>query len=390
MYIRVSDTLKLPSLKKSKIMAGSGGLDRKVYRISVVECPEFPINLDYAGEVNQLFKNGDFFISSLYAIRNNPELLIDTVKLYNQFNSSGIIIFDKYIAEIPVEVINYANNVNYPIILIENTIAYADIISDVMRAIFSQENNYNSISLIDKILNTELDERQLEKLAYSLNYSLDDYYCIISIEYDHAIEEKLNLLIHRLNTWNNIWAVRYYHSILIIISEENCFDKDLSKYINSISDTISKYTIDYNIGISDIFRSAQKIKLGINQSTDSCKVSKFLNKKVVYYDEIGTYKLLLAIKNNKILENYYYDLIEPIEKYDGKNNGDLLKTLISYCKFDGNLKNVSEEMHQHENTIRYRLKKIRKLVGYENKDLEFNENISIGYKIYKIINKNFK
>lgn len=386
MYIRVADALKLPSFQNAQVMAGSGGLDRKIYRISVVECPEFPIDLETTGSANQLFKDGDFFISSMYAIKDTPELFLDTVKLYYQFNTSGLILVRGYFQEIPQEVIDYANENNYPLIFLDKTIAYADVITDVMKAVFSQQSHSTSILVIDQILNGNYSDERLEKLANTLNHKFKDNLIVSYIQCLNQKMDKTNLIVSSLSVEENIFAVNYYNAILVFASYEGEIDTHLIKSLKKILfQTTSKYTTEYNIGISDVHKGLKNIKMGIEQAMVACRVSRIADSKIEYYDKIGSYKLLLEIKNKTVLRKFYNEFIVPIRQYDQGKKGELLNTMLCYARNDGNLKETAKELFQHENTIRYRLAKIKELVNAEDDNLRFSENLSIAYKVYKIL-----
>ncbi|MFR8518559.1 MAG: helix-turn-helix domain-containing protein, partial [Emergencia timonensis] len=50
-------------------------------------------------------------------------------------------------------------------------------------------------------------------------------------------------------------------------------------------------------------------------------------------------------------------------------------------------KKTCQTMFVHENTIRYRINKIKALIPYGKSDMDFYETISVAVKIYKM--KNF-
>ena len=55
MFITVEDALKLPSFSTARVIAGKAGLNRRIYRVSVAECPEFPID-SAPGRNNLLYR----------------------------------------------------------------------------------------------------------------------------------------------------------------------------------------------------------------------------------------------------------------------------------------------------------------------------------------------
>lgn len=386
MYITVTDALKLPAFQNAQVVAGSGGLDRRIYRVSVAECPEFPIDVDIAGKTNQLFEDGDFFISSFYAVKDKPEMLLDTIKLYNRFNSSGVAISRKYFEELPREVISYANEANYPLIMIDKTMAYANAISDVMKAIFAQQNNYTSILLIDQILNNNYSEEKLERLAYTLNPKFNNYLVTFYIQCLNQIGDKINLLVSIINSCPSLFAINYYNSIIVFVTTEHRpKNSEIECFKKSILQMITKYYTKYYMGISHRHDGLSNIKMSIEQAMIACKVSHIDDSKIESYEKIGTYKLLLEVKNRSVLKKYYDELVLPIRQYDQDKKGELLSTMIAFAKNDGDIKKTAQNLFQHENTIRYRLGKVKKLLNADDDNLKFFENLAVTYKVYKIL-----
>ncbi len=385
-YITVSDALKLPSFQSAQVIAGSGGLDRKVYRISVVECPEFPVDYEIFGATNNLYAKGDFFISSMYAIKDSPELLFDTIKLYHQFNSSGLVLFLRYFPQIPPEVIHYANEVNYPFITLDKNIPYADVISDVMKAIFAKQHNSTSVMLLDQILENNYDEEKLERLAYTLNPGFQRYLIAFHLQLDNEITAENNFIIKSINNDQHMFAINYHHTILgFYTTEKPIRQEQEDNLIKSIRQLINKYASQYHMGISDVHEKPRHLKNSIEQAMIASKTALISRSPVEHYSRIGSYKLLLQMKNREVLRQFYAETIALLEQYDEENKGDLLHTMICYVKNSGDFKKTAAELFQHENTVRYRLNRISQLWNKDNSNLGFYENISLAYKVHQIL-----
>ncbi|NLM43385.1 MAG: hypothetical protein GX201_05155 [Clostridiales bacterium] len=389
MFITVEDALKLPSFSTARVIAGKAGLNRRIYRVSVAECPEFPIDVSTAGRNNLLFIDGDFIITSFYAIKDNPEEMLDTIELYNQFNSSGICIALRYIEKIPQEVINYANENEYPIIVISREVAYASMITDIMRSIYGQYNQQAVFELLDKILSGNYQADELKKLAYSLYSGFKNNimaFCIKILK-DEDVKHK-DYLVRRINNNQLFYCVNYYDMIIAFSTQSKKFkDSSIESIKAEIIDIIDTCKLDYCMGISGPYNGLHNIKRVIENAIAACDISDILNKKIVDYEEIGTYKLIMKVKDKGFLIELFESLVKPITDYDKKNNANLLETLICFVKNDANVKNTADELYQHSNTIRYRIAKIRELLGIKNDTIKFYEDINMIYKLYKMFNK---
>lgn len=389
MFITVEDALRLPSFSTARVVAGKNGLNRRIYRVSVAECPEFPIDVSTAGRNNLLFIDGDFIITSFYAIKDKPEEMLDTIELYNQFNSSGICIALRYVEKIPQEVIEYANENAYPIIVISREVAYASMITDIMRSIYGQYNQQAVLELLDKILTGNYQGDELKKLAYSLYSGFKNNimaFCI-KILGDQDVKHT-DYLVRRINNNQLFYCVNYYDKIIAFSTQSKKFkDSSVENIKEELIEIINSSKLDYCMGISGPYNGLQNIKKVIENAIAACEVSDILNQKVVDYEEIGAYKLIMKVKEHDFLLDLYESLVKPINDYDDENNTNLLETLICFVKNDADIKNTADELYQHSNTIRYRISKIRELLGSENNTLKFYEDINMIYKLYKLLNK---
>ncbi|KMT20947.1 helix-turn-helix domain-containing protein [Clostridium cylindrosporum] len=92
--------------------------------------------------------------------------------------------------------------------------------------------------------------------------------------------------------------------------------------------------------------------------------------------------------SSKELLNFSKKIIEPIKNYDKENHSELYHTLESYIFYDGNYKKVAEDLFQHENTIRYRIKKIKSILHMEDSNIKFIESTSIALRVLGLLNSN--
>ncbi len=59
----------------------------------------------------------------------------------------------------------------------------------------------------------------------------------------------------------------------------------------------------------------------------------------------------------------------------------------SYVAHSGNFQAAAREMNQHENTIRYRVNKVKSALGMENDNVKFHETVAVAVKLRTLINE---
>lgn len=91
MGISVRDVLNLDIFKNSKVIAGKGGLDRIINRVSVFDCP-IEVNRD-----KLVLKDGDFFISNFFPFKDDENYALYALEFINSYGCSCFCITNEYL-----------------------------------------------------------------------------------------------------------------------------------------------------------------------------------------------------------------------------------------------------------------------------------------------------
>lgn len=83
------------------------------------------------------------------------------------------------------------------------------------------------------------------------------------------------------------------------------------------------------------------------------------------------------------MRGYSRRCLGRIVSFDKESDGELFSTLRAYVEQSGDLQSVSDKIHVHKNTVRYRINKVRELLGMED-DPTFFEQIAIAVRIYEL------
>lgn len=151
MSVSVEDLLKLPSLRRAKVLGGQRGLSKIVSSISVLE------STDPGVLVDEVFPQGEFFGSEivitgfLNSIGNVP-LQCANIRRLAEGGEVGLIIFyvGVYLPEVDQRLIDLADELDFVLISMpegEATLRYGEVINDVMDCIFRDRAQNSSIVL---------------------------------------------------------------------------------------------------------------------------------------------------------------------------------------------------------------------------------------------------
>ena len=113
-----------------KLLAGAGGLERKVSTVTVMDAPD----------IYNWMRGGEFLITTAYIMKDNPLELKDLVIKLNKNGASALgIKIGRFIEKLPEEVKETANSLNFPIIHIPFKYAFSDVIHPTLSKIVNAQ-----------------------------------------------------------------------------------------------------------------------------------------------------------------------------------------------------------------------------------------------------------
>ena len=164
MSVTISDLLKLPALQRAKVVAGHGGIEKIISSVSVLETVDHLIIDDYAYKQDNL-GGSEIVITGFLNARDDAEVQLQIIRQLMTSGEAGLIWYyiGVFVAEIPQEIINYANANDFVIICMpsnQHNLRYGDAINDIMTAIIhDRDGNDNlTVTLLDTI--ARLPEKQ--------------------------------------------------------------------------------------------------------------------------------------------------------------------------------------------------------------------------------------
>ena len=390
MSITILEAMKLPTLKDFKLVAGYRGLDREIQRASILDY-EYERSLSNK-PINTIFGREDFVLSSLIYAKDDPSLILESVKGLVSDGVSALAVKNIYYDVLPDEVIEYANDMDFPIFMFDKKGSYYE---DIVTEIYDKNKEKNSMSFkeakIGILLKEELDKSSVKNMAKDFNISFkNNLFCICLKPKKYIEENNLSNIINSLNRdlAINHAAYRYRGSIFIIYTYQDRHGEkkeiDFNKLVSLAMSSLFVNLEDYYLGISNFHKNIDELNLALKESMYAMRVASIEEQNKKYYYEIGGYKILMPSYNDSYMRNFYNDNIGKIKQYDQKCNTELLTTSIAYIKSEGNIKETAKIINLHENTVRYRINKLKEILGIKNSEFEFYEQLSIGVKLYMI------
>ncbi|MBN2287198.1 MAG: PucR family transcriptional regulator ligand-binding domain-containing protein [Tissierellales bacterium] len=380
MAVKVKDLLKLKLFSSAKVVAGVNGLEKEINRINFSDCPVMNDTLDL-----ELVMAGDFYINSMYIVKDDVVEMKRLFDLYINSSSSGVCVIDEFVKELPNEIKKYADYHDFPVILIDTNVPYAEIIRICTEMILLEQADIISEMRLDKLLEEKISKDEVVSTAVRINRSFKAYYTVVYI-YGNTDKESINLIRKELNANYDFEAIKYRGNILLIINTNKSVMFPI--HLDYAEKVIGKYCKDYVMGISNPFEYKEDFNYCLRQSIAALELSSISIKKRIYYKDLNIYKFLYPARNDRYLLEFYNEIFQPLQTYDEYYNADIINTLETFLDNEGDYKKTSHILHQHENTVRYRILKAKKLLDLEKDPIKFIEQTSLAIKIHKILKIN--
>lgn len=386
MKVTVEDVLNFPEFKDLKLIAGKGGINNPIELCGFLDY-EFMDGLREKWSNTNFVKENILAVTSFLYAKDNEYLIFDAIKRLASRKCSGIIIKNIFKLPIHENVIRYADSMNFPIMIAEGTnIHFEEIVLLVSERAKHYDSFYYRQSKVEELLRTEGSDEDLENIIFDINPSFKSdsvamYFEPIGrfIEEDYLKEEDKVLREGGITASDSMF---YYKSgFYIVITSESFETNEPEKICVNYIKCFDKDN-RFRIGISSLNHMVHNIKESLIQSKYAAEIEDRTESGFVLYDKLGIYKAILPYAKSRDMLAFARNYIYPLQDYDLENRTNLIETLVSFVENGGDINKTADELKQHKNTIRYRLKNVGTILNmdiFNNSDYEV---IALAIRVY--------
>lgn len=344
------------------LVAGKKGLEKDVRWFRVMESVDV---LEYLEEKLLLFTTG-------IAIKDEKEL-IELVKKQHQKNSSATVLhLGKNIKKVPEELIDYCNENDYPLFSVpwENNLPMMMKDLSVFFVEYERVDKDLEQALMDAISFPDNEDLYIPVFARH-GFSEDEMYCVVLVDFrenqeglqysrNKQIKNKIKRILISLGT-NSIVTEGDKSFILLLPSYSM---NTVNQIASRIVKVLSELSCECIVGIGKNLKGITRISESYLQAMWCVKVSdqKELKNCTVNFEDIGIYRLLSLIGDQKELKEYYSETMGVLDEYDRLKGTNFKEVLRLYINSNRSEKKVAEILYLHRNTVNYRLSKIQKIL----------------------------
>ena len=124
----MGELLSLPVLRGARVLAGHRGLDREVTNVNVMEVPD----------IEAYVHPGEVLLTTLYPLRDDLAEVAELVRRLHAATLSALVVrIGRYVDHIPAAALDAADELGFPIIVVDTHIAFNDVISAVLAIVLA-------------------------------------------------------------------------------------------------------------------------------------------------------------------------------------------------------------------------------------------------------------
>jgi len=360
-------------LYKMKLEAGESGLKNIVQWVHIIE--------DY--DVADFLRGSELVFTTGIECDSDEWILNFTHNIYENGACGLVINIGTHIKSIPASVLQFCDQNKLPIFSVPWETKLVDITRDFCRQIVQSEQvEENIVSVFKDIIFEAKDISSYIPSLERKGFHENGNYTVIAIYnvsdgQNASIDSKLKFYVEKIaNRIGDLSVTFTYDKNRLVVLSEYPIEG-----INSFIDELTRQYLsgqgDFRVGVSSTETGVDSIAKSFRRAYKTLALCIKKNEKIMFYDKLGIYKVLLESSDYFILNKYYNDVLKPLENYDIENNTNFMEFIKMYLDNNGSVQSVAEKMFVHRNTVNYQLNKVQKITGLDLTELD----VKLGFKL---------
>jgi purine catabolism regulator len=127
------------------------------------------------------------------------------------------------------------------------------------------------------------------------------------------------------------------------------------------------------------------MKRSLQQAISAARASAANGRKLVAFDDLGTFSLLLSTQSDDVLRTIATGWLCAIEDHDRDRGTQLLQSLDAYLHHNGHWDAAASELGVHRHTLRKRMERVAELVGRDMDSAHTRSELWIALKARELL-----
>lgn len=364
--ITVEDILALPAFESVEMVAPcDGAAQREVLNVGILDCPP-----DY----NEYSNYGpcELIVTNLGFAYDDPALAERSLLAMIERNVAAIAVKTVYQAPVSQAVCAASSAAGVPVYLYEGA--------------FHERVAYESLDLIqrDRLAadkSKAIDELLTLRGGGAVREALHDLagatgatvLCVASRPIAHdassfyatmnVIQSTLSALLKDRSIVETLSVCRYGDNILAFVSCVSSSESKRHALMRRCSQLLGTIG-SLHSGMSDL-QWIDNGDIAIRQALSAADTAFQVGRALMPWADMRFSAFAQAARSDRLYQCISRDGKAKLAAYDEDHGTNLIETMLALVRAQGNVRTVAEDMFQHPNTIRYRLRKAKSLMGMD-------------------------
>lgn len=397
MSITLREIVKQVEHLEMKLVAGEEGLDREVLWTHMVD----------SDTISAFLQGQELTFTTGIGISEKLPLLRLVQEVYRNGASGIVINIGPYVEKIGQDVLDFANEKAFPVFEVPWKIHMAEIMRIICFDITKEQQSRIEVSAA--LNNAFLCPAQEELYTVPLmrkGYMADSIYTAVTIRVKmqkNTVEgERMEQLYSRLSShlrcnYKRILCCAQEKQLVLVLCDYTGQErKHVLTYIfqHFCNELKKEETAVFCVGNqAEELRQLHKSYETANQMAEVSALGRIPGEevygrhKMIVYKNAGIFRILFALKDEEVMQEYVRDTVQPLLEYDALHNTDLAGVLQCYLRHDGSLQDTANELIVHRNTVNYKINKASEILEMDLTRLENRLEVMLGFGICQILHK---
>lgn len=397
MSITLREIVKQVEHLEMKLVAGEEGLDREVLWTHMVD----------SDTISAFLQGQELTFTTGIGISEKLPLLKLVQEVYRNGASGIVVNIGPYVDKIGQDVLDFANEKAFPVFEVPWKIHMAEIMRIICFAITKEQQS--RIEVTAALNNAFLCPAQEELYVFPLmrkGYLADSVYTAVTIRVEvqknTVAGERMEQLHSQLGShlrcnYKRILCCAQEKQLVLVLCDYTGQErKHVLTYIfqHFCNELKKEETAVFCVGNqAEELRQLHKSYETANQMAEVSALGRIPGEevygrhKMIVYKNAGIFRILFALKDEEVMQEYVRDTVQPLLEYDALHNTDLAGVLQCYLRHDGSLQDTANELIVHRNTVNYKINKASEILEMDLTRLENRLEVMLGFGICQILHK---
>lgn len=397
MSITLREIVKQVEHLEMKLVAGEAGLDREVLWTHMVD----------SDTISAFLQGQELTFTTGIGISEKLPLLKLVQEVYRNGASGIVINIGPYVDKIGQDVLDFANEKAFPVFEVPWKIHMAEIMRIICFAITKEQQSRIEVTVA--LNNAFLCPAQEELYVFPLmrkGYLADSVYTAVTIRVEvqknTVAGERMEQLHSQLGShlrcnYKRILCCAQEKQLVLVLCDYTGQErKHVLTYIfqHFCNELKKEETAVFCVGNqAEELRQLHKSYETANQMAEVSALGRIPGEevygrhKMIVYKNAGIFRILFALKDEEVMQEYVRDTVQPLLEYDALHHTDLAGVLQCYLRHDGSLQDTANELIVHRNTVNYKINKASEILEMDLTRLENRLEIMLGFGICQILHK---